>query len=121
MRARRSAAVSPSSPGSGSLDDGVTADVNAWAALESLDTGVLVLSSDLRVLYANASWTSWLGAPIAAGTSFESLVEEGSAGCVADLQATLVDGDARAVQLVGSRHKASRATTGLIKPNAVSH
>ena len=91
--------MSPSPPDSGNLDDGVAADVNAWAALESLDTGVLVLTSDLRVLYANASWASWLGAPIATGASFESLVEEDSVGCVVDLRATLADGESRAVQI----------------------
>ncbi|MEO7856963.1 MAG: HAMP domain-containing sensor histidine kinase [Gemmatimonadaceae bacterium] len=91
--------MSASAPVSGSLDDLAMADVNAWAALESLETGVLVLSSDLRVLYANASWTAWIGAPIAADTSFESLVEEGSAGCITELQATLVDGVSRAVHL----------------------
>ena len=70
-------------------------DVNAWTALDSLETGVLVLSPDLHVLYANAPWTAWLGAPIAQGAAFAMVVDAETSNALGSLQATLGDGEPR--------------------------
>ena len=100
MRVRRSAGLSSPTASSSGRDDGAPADLNAWIALESLDTGVLVLSPDLRVLYANASWAAWLGGPIVEGTPLADLVEDGATSPVGDVLATLTDGDQRTIHLV---------------------
>ena len=73
-------------------------EMNAWAALECLDTGVVLLSPDLHVLYANAAWTAWLGAPIANGAAFSALVEDGAVDAVDAMRATLADGEPRKLQ-----------------------
>jgi signal transduction histidine kinase len=74
--------------------------VNALAALEALDTGVLLLSPGLQVLYANAVWATWLSTPIATGTPFRVLLEEGATNPIDQLYATLADGEPRTMQLV---------------------
>jgi signal transduction histidine kinase len=84
---------------SGSHEDAASPDLNAWAALECLDTGVLLLSADLQVLYANPPWTTWLGAPIVEGTVFGALVDQGATSPVDDARATLADGEPRSVHL----------------------
>jgi signal transduction histidine kinase len=76
---------------------GVPTDGIAWATLDSLDVGVLALSPDLRVLYANARWDAWLGATVAEGTPFAMLVDEGAASPAVALHATLADGEPRTV------------------------
>jgi signal transduction histidine kinase len=68
-------------------------------ALDSLDTGVLVLSHDLRVTYANARWAGWRGATIPAGTPLASLVDLAVGESFRDFGATLSDGESRNVQL----------------------
>jgi signal transduction histidine kinase len=74
---------------------GVPTDGIAWATLDSLDVGVLALSPDLRVLYANARWDTWLGATVAEGTPFATLVDEGVVSPAVALHATLADGEPR--------------------------
>jgi len=74
-------------------------DAGVRLALDLLDAGVLVLSPDLRVTYANARWTQWLGAPLAAGTSLVSLVENVAHDRLALLAATLGDGQPRMLHL----------------------
>ncbi len=68
---------------------------SAARVLDSLERGVLVLSLDLHLLYANARWTSWLGAPIASGLSFATLLAENAGPSEAELRATGVDGRTR--------------------------
>ena len=74
---------------------GVPTDAIAWAALDCLDVGVLALSPELRVLYANARWDGWMGATIAEGTPFAMLVDEGVVSPAVALHATLADGEPR--------------------------
>src|SRR5712671_5565964 len=74
---------------------GVPTDGIAWATLDSLDVGVLALSPELRVLYANARWDTWLGATVAEGTPFAMLVDEGVVSPTVALHATLADGEPR--------------------------
>jgi signal transduction histidine kinase len=100
VRVRRGTGLSTPTASSGGRDGAAPADLNPWAALESLDTGVLVLASDLRVLYANPSWASWLGGPVAPGTPFAALVDEGAASPVDELCAVLTDGEPRTLQLM---------------------
>ena len=35
------------------------ASLAAWAALDGLEVGILLLAPDLRVTYANARWATW--------------------------------------------------------------
>jgi len=67
-------------------------------ALDSLDTGVLVLNHELRVTYANARWAAWRGAPVPSGAPLASLVDLGVGESLRELGATLADGEPRAVQ-----------------------
>jgi signal transduction histidine kinase len=64
-------------------------------ALDSLDTGVLVLSHDLRVTYANARWAAWRGAPIPMGAPLSMLVDLAAGESLVELKATLADGETR--------------------------
>ena len=63
--------------------------------LDSLDRGVLVLSNDLALLYANARWASWLDGAPTMGTSFAALLAENEEPTEAALRATSADGRAR--------------------------
>ena len=63
--------------------------------LDRLDYGVLVLSRDLELLYANARWTSWLGVPVERGVSFATLLGEVAGPSEAELRATSMDGRSR--------------------------
>ena len=64
-------------------------------ALDSLDTGVLVLSHDLRVSYANARWAAWRGAPIPTGAPLATLVDLAVGESLVEIKATLADGETR--------------------------
>ena len=100
MTGRRNGGVTAVPGGASSRGrQGVFDDANPWATLDGLDTGVLVLASDLRVEYANARWDAWHGAAISEGTPFAVLVDEGSANPAAALHATLADGEPRTVIL----------------------
>ena len=68
-------------------------------ALDSLDTGVMVLNPELRVTYANARWAAWRGAAIPAGAPLAALVELGVGESLRELGTTLTDGETRHVQL----------------------
>jgi signal transduction histidine kinase len=86
-------------PGSSSEAHGASHDPNAWAALEQLDSGVLLLSHDLRVRYANARWAGWLDGGMTDHAYFPALVEDGEARAAAELRATLRDGQVRTIHL----------------------
>ena len=79
--------------------DGVAVDTAVRAALDMLNTGVLLLSPELVVLYANARWSRWAGAPVVAGTPLESLVEDAAHDRLGILEDTLRDGTMRSLQL----------------------
>ena len=64
-------------------------------ALDSLGTGVLVLSHDLRVTYANERWAAWRGAPIPTGAPLATLVDLAAGESLVELKATLADGEVR--------------------------
>ncbi|HEU4720179.1 MAG TPA: HAMP domain-containing sensor histidine kinase [Gemmatimonadaceae bacterium] len=64
-------------------------------ALDSIETGVMVLSHDLRVTYANARWTAWRGAPIPVGAPLATLVDLAVGESLVELKATLADGETR--------------------------
>jgi signal transduction histidine kinase len=85
--------------GSGVPANGASSDARAWAALEQLDAGVLLLSPDLRVAYANPRWVAWLNHHLAGDDYFPALVDEGDAHVATELRATLGDGDARTLNL----------------------
>jgi hypothetical protein len=85
---------------SGSREPGVVAELSAWDTLDALDTGVLLLSPELNVLYANTAWATWLGAPVAQGIALRLLLEDGATSPIDELHATLADGEPRTMQLV---------------------
>jgi signal transduction histidine kinase len=101
MRVRHSEDMSSTyaAADAGGPDDGVVADTGIRAALDSLDTGVLLLSTELRVTYANARWTRWVGAPLTTGTPLVQLLEDAAHERLSLLGATLSDGQPRMVQL----------------------
>ena len=69
----------------------------AWSALDELEVGILLLSPDLRVAYANARWASWYGGGVPLGTDAADLMDETDA--LDALRATLGDGQARPLAL----------------------
>jgi signal transduction histidine kinase len=83
----------------GGREEGSASDAGLRAALDMLDAGVLLLSPELRVAYANARWARWVGTPLVAGTPLASLVEEAARDRLALLADTLADGQPRALQL----------------------
>ncbi|MDB4884145.1 MAG: ATP-binding region ATPase domain protein [Gemmatimonadetes bacterium] len=70
------------------------------SVLDSLDVGVLVLSHDLRVNYANARWAAWRGVAIPIGAPLSSLVELAVGESLLELKATLADGEERTLHFV---------------------
>ncbi len=84
-------------------------DARAAAALDALDTGVLLLTPELRVNYANGRWAQWLEAPVAAGTPFLSLVEREGVDPTAELRATLADGESRMLHVALHASRADAA------------
>jgi signal transduction histidine kinase len=74
-----------------------TAELSAWAALDGLDVGVLLLTADLRVSYANARWTAWHGGDVRSGISAASLIDE--TDTLGAMRATLGDGEPRPLNL----------------------
>jgi len=109
----------------GGHDDGLASDACIRAVLDSLDTGVLLLSPGMQVTYANARWTRWVGATLVPGTPLASLLEEVARDRLTPLHDALSDGQPRMVQLwlrparadAPSRHltcTARRAGTGLV-------
>jgi signal transduction histidine kinase len=99
VRDSEEAGTGVTAPSTAGHDCGAPADAGAWAAFDLLDVGVLVLSSELCVTYANARWTPWLGGPVVAGTPFASLIEEGARARLSVLEATRNDGQPRTLQL----------------------
>ena len=74
-----------------------SAEAAAWGALDGLDAGVLLLSDELRVVFANARWSGWLGSHAAAGSNASMMIEESET--LDALRATLVDGEPRPLTL----------------------
>ena len=69
-------------------------------AIDSMDTGVLLLNHEQRVTYANARWATWRGVAIPVGASFPSLVELAAGESLLELKATLTDGEPRSFHFV---------------------
>jgi signal transduction histidine kinase len=69
------------------------------SALDALEEGVLLLSHDLRVIYANARWTAWRGAPVPLGTPLTTLVDLAAGDSLLELKGTLADGETRTVHV----------------------
>jgi signal transduction histidine kinase len=72
-----------------------TAPLSAWSALDALDVGVLLLTPDLRVVFANARWAGWHGSDVLPGSAAATLIDEGDA--LHAMRAAYLDGEARAV------------------------
>ena len=87
-----------------------TPDQSAAQLLDALDTGLLMLSGELCVEYANARWEYWIGTQISAGAPFATLLAENAAQVQDDLRAVLADGDERTVQLLLRPSRADAAT-----------
>ena len=78
--------------------------------LDGLEAGVLILSRELCVEYANSRWSTWLEVPVGAGVQFASLLGDDVALVLDELRAALADGEPRmlALTLRGGRDIASR-------------
>lgn len=72
----------------------------ALQILNELDVGVLALSRDLNVTYANARWESWLDRTVAVGMSLASLLDEGAGVVLDELRAMMSSDDPGTIQLV---------------------
>ena len=81
----------------------------ATRLLDALDTGVLLLTGDLHVTYANARWESWTGSAPSAGTSLVTYLGSG---------ATLNDADFRAVR-AGDEPRTTMVTLPAVHVDAV--
>jgi signal transduction histidine kinase len=90
----------------GALAPDLLTDDAVHAALDLLDAGVLLLTHDLRVTYANARWTTWRGVVVAIGAPLATLIELSpgdplaTSDALAEIRATLADGEARRMQLL---------------------
>lgn len=91
--------VSRESPTRGHAIQAQPIERDAAHLLDALEAGVLILSPDLRVEYANARWTIWLESAIGAGVPFVTLLRENAAFVQDELCAALADGEPRALQL----------------------
>ncbi|HEX7981572.1 MAG TPA: ATP-binding protein [Gemmatimonadaceae bacterium] len=65
------------------------------SSLDALETGIMLLSHDLRVTYANARWATWRGAAIPIGAPLATLVDLAAGESLVELRSTLADGEAR--------------------------
>jgi signal transduction histidine kinase len=103
-------AVGRESPTRGLAIQAQPIERDAAHLLDALEAGVLILSRDLRVEYANARWSIWLGSSISAGVAFISLVRENGAFVQDELRAALADGETRNLHLnlIGGRDNAPR-------------
>jgi signal transduction histidine kinase len=101
VRVRDSEDVSAMTAGSmeGARDEVAPPEASVRDALDLLDAGILLLSPDLAVTYANARWGGWLGTRLVAGTSLRSLVEDAAHDRLDVLGATLSDGIPRSLEL----------------------
>jgi signal transduction histidine kinase len=116
VHVRRSGGANAVTSGSGRPDNGASPDASAWAALDALDVGVLLLSPELAVTFANARWTAWLGGALPEHATLSSMVEERTDGHATELQATLSDGEPRTVEL---SLRATRADAGVRRVTCV--
>ncbi len=67
--------------------------------LDALALGVMVLSRDLHVTYANARWNRWLGAPLQPGERLSVLLAGEPDRVERELVAVLADGEPRTVPM----------------------
>jgi hypothetical protein len=65
------------------------------SGLDALETGIMLLSHDLRVTYANARWSAWRGAAIPLGAPLTTIVDLAAGESLVELRATLADGEPR--------------------------
>jgi signal transduction histidine kinase len=82
--------------------------------LDALELGVLLLSRDLHVSYANARWESWLGTPVCAGAQLASFLDDRAAALEEELRAVLVDGESRTLTLALRGSRADTYTRRLV-------
>ena len=106
----------------------------ATRVLDALDVGVLVLTGDLHVTWANARWASWMGGAPSAGTSFATCLGAGATLNESDLRAVRADGeprttvvtlgtsraDAVALRLICSVHRAGEGLVVEARPDTDS-
>jgi len=83
------------------------AELGAWAALDGLDSGVLLLGADLRVAYANERWSGWHDGELLTGMAAAQLVD--GTDVLDALRATLGDGEPRPLMLTLRPAKADLA------------
>ena len=76
-----------------------SSDQAAADVLDALDAGILALTPELTVIYANARWSTWIGASIRPGVPLSSLLAEGNPQGENDLRTVLSDGESRTVPL----------------------
>lgn len=72
---------------------------NVAQLLDGLDVGVLALTGDLCVAYANGRWEEWVGQTLASGTSLRTLLERDLSDVQNELRAVLHDGQERTLQM----------------------
>ncbi|MEO8621191.1 MAG: ATP-binding protein [bacterium] len=68
--------------------------------LDALELGVVVLTRDLQVTYANARWQSWAGTPVIAGAPLASFLGHDDSPFEEELRAVVADGESRTIPLV---------------------
>ena len=77
---------------------GSAAEQGAWMVLDVLDTAVLLLDAELRIAYANAHWSAWIGEAAHAGTPFASIAQDAE-NALSLLRMTQADGAPRMLAL----------------------
>ena len=71
--------------------------------LDTLDIGVMTLTAELAVEYANARWTQWLHGAPKAGTLFRMLLDEGMGNVEGELRSVLEDSEPRTIRFALKR------------------
>jgi hypothetical protein len=82
--------------------------------LDTLELGVMVLSRDLHIAYANARWSAWLSEPVIAGSSMSAFLCGAGEQAEAELRAVLLDGRHRTVMLTLCGARAVLRARGLV-------
>ncbi|MEO6529118.1 MAG: HAMP domain-containing sensor histidine kinase [Gemmatimonadaceae bacterium] len=90
----------PTSSPADTIASDVPYDSTMESIFDSLDVGVLLLTHEFRVTYANARWAAWRGVAIPPGAALPSLVELAVGESLLELTATLVDGEPRSLSFV---------------------
>ena len=113
-RASRAMSAAPAVPLGAAREH---AEFTAWSALDALDVGVLLLTPELRVLFANARWAGWHGETVTPGMPAAMLVDEGDA--LDTMRATFLDGETRAVSFAlrpAHADQGARRLYGTVRP-----